>query len=59
VKANLGKEYKEGDWISTRIYVDNRSGSEDLRFPGFQVQFDGLNSVKNAVACDGAKDFMY
>ncbi len=59
VKANLGKAYQEGDWISTRIYVDNRSGAGDLRFPGFKVQFDALNSTKNAIACDDATGFKY
>ncbi len=59
VKANLGKAYQEGDWIPSRIYVDNRNGDSDLRFPGFKVQFDAYWAQKNAIACDDAKDFMW
>lgn len=58
VKANLGA-YREGDWIPTRIYVDNSKGATDLRFPGFEVAFDGLNSNKNAVAVDSVRGFRY
>jgi len=57
-KSNLG-EYKEGDWVPVRIFVDNTSGAEDLRFPGFLVAFDYLNANANAIAVDGAQGFRY
>ncbi len=57
-KSNLG-EYKEGDWIPVRIVVDNTGGAGDLRFPGFKTAWDYLDTGKNAIAVDGARDFRF
>lgn len=57
-KSNLG-DYKEGDWIPVRIFVDNTSGAEDLLFPGFHTAWDYLDTGKNAIAVDGARDFRF
>lgn len=57
-KSNLGN-YREGDWIPVRVFVNNTSGTEDVRFPGFHTAWDYLNTSKNAIAIDGARDFRF
>ena len=55
--GNLGKDYREGDWVPYRFTIDNRKGTEQYVFGAFSFRYSHFDSNKNAIMVDMTREW--
>lgn len=52
VTGDLGKLYREGDWVPYRLIINNSGGDAAYTMPAFALEYDHYNSNQNAIGVD-------
>ncbi len=55
-KGNLGKNWREGDWVSYVLVLNGYGGTV---LPNFDIRFDFLQASSDGILCDLARNFRY